>query len=75
RHRQALKNISTVLEEARSKLRNVLKVSTFLTTMDDFAAMNEACDEFFTWSSKPCRACVAVYQLPRNARVEIECTA
>ncbi|KAK3346763.1 Endoribonuclease L-PSP/chorismate mutase-like protein, partial [Lasiosphaeria hispida] len=46
--RQALRNISAVLEEAGSKLQNVVKVNIFLTIMGDFAAMNEAYDEFFT---------------------------
>ena len=51
--RQALKNLSAVLGSAGSSLRNVVKVNIFLTTMDDFAAMNEAYDEFFTWEPKP----------------------
>ncbi|PSR90886.1 Endoribonuclease L-PSP/chorismate mutase-like protein [Coniella lustricola] len=75
RARQALKNISAVLEEAGSSLANVVKVNVFITTMDDFATMNEAYDEFFSQSPKPCRTCVAVKQLPFNTDVEIECTA
>jgi len=51
--RQALKNISAILDAAGSGLQNVVKVNIFLTTMDDFAAMNEAYDEFFTWDPKP----------------------
>ncbi|KAF7515070.1 hypothetical protein G7054_g14779 [Neopestalotiopsis clavispora] len=64
--RRALTNLSTVLEEAGSSLKNVVKVNIFLTTMDNFATMNEAYDEFFTQDVKP---------LPFNALVEIECTA
>ncbi|KAF3763667.1 putative brt1 protein [Cryphonectria parasitica EP155] len=75
RARQALKNLQSVLEEAGSGLRNVVKVNVFITTMDDFATMNEAYDEFFTSDPKPCRTCVAVKQLPFNTDVEIECTA
>lgn len=54
--RQALKNLQAVLEEAGSSLQNVLKVNVFITTMDDFAAMNEAYDEFFTGDTKPVRS-------------------
>ncbi|ORY58877.1 Endoribonuclease L-PSP/chorismate mutase-like protein [Pseudomassariella vexata] len=72
--RQALKNLSAVLAEAGSGISNVIKVNVFLTTMDNFAAMNEAYDEFFNTETKPCRTCVAVYQLPFGALVEIECT-
>ncbi|KAK0625274.1 Endoribonuclease L-PSP/chorismate mutase-like protein [Bombardia bombarda] len=75
RTRQALKNLSAVLEEAGSSFRNVLKVNIFLTDMANFATMNEAYDEFVNWEPKPCRTCVAVYQLPLGTDVEIECTA
>jgi 2-iminobutanoate/2-iminopropanoate deaminase len=51
--RQAITNLSVVLEEAGSSLRNVVKVNVFLTTMDNFASMNEAYDEFFSQQPKP----------------------
>ncbi|KAK7736627.1 hypothetical protein SLS53_006830 [Cytospora paraplurivora] len=75
RTRQALKNLQAILAEAGSSLSNAVKVNVFITTMDDFATMNEAYDEFFTAAPKPCRTCVAVKQLPFNTDVEIECTA
>lgn len=53
--RQALSNLKAVLEAAGSDLKNVLKVNVFITTMDDFATMNEAYDEFFTFDPKPVR--------------------
>ncbi|KAI1121829.1 L-psp endoribonuclease family protein [Nemania abortiva] len=74
--RVALKNLSAVLEAAGSRLENIVKVNVFLTTMDDFAPMNQVYDEFFgSIDPKPCRTCVAVYQLPFGAKMEIECTA
>ncbi|KAI3318906.1 L-psp endoribonuclease family protein [Xylariaceae sp. AK1471] len=74
--RVAIKNLSAVLEAANSSLDNIVKINVFLTTMDDFAPMNEAFDEFFgDINPKPCRTCVAVHQLPFGARMEIECTA
>ncbi|KAK4131396.1 YjgF-like protein [Trichocladium antarcticum] len=75
RTRQTLKNMSAVLEAAGSSLGNVVKVNIFLTSMADFAAVNEVYDEFFTSLPKPCRTCVAVHQLPMGTDVEIECTA
>ncbi|RWA05395.1 hypothetical protein EKO27_g9710, partial [Xylaria grammica] len=45
--RTAIKNLSAVLEAAGSSLDNIVKVNVFLTTMDDFAPMNQAYDEFF----------------------------
>ncbi|TGJ76812.1 hypothetical protein E0Z10_g10826 [Xylaria hypoxylon] len=45
--RAAIKNLSAVLEAAGSSLNNIVKVNVFLTTMDDFAPMNQVYDEFF----------------------------
>ncbi|KAH8156008.1 hypothetical protein CIB48_g12241, partial [Xylaria polymorpha] len=45
--RVAIKNLSAVLEAAGSNLDSIVKVNVFLTTMDDFAPMNQVYDEFF----------------------------
>lgn len=45
--------MSAVLEAAGSSLGNVVKVNIFLTSMADFAAVNEVYDEFFTSLPKP----------------------
>ncbi|GJN72704.1 endoribonuclease L-PSP [Purpureocillium lilacinum] len=75
RARQALRNISAVLEAAGSRLENIVKLNIYITSMKDFALVNEAYDEFFTWDPKPARTCVAVHELPLGTDVEIECTA
>lgn len=72
--RQALLNISAVLEAAGSSLGQVVKTTVFLDSMDDFAAMNEIYQQFFT-SDPPARSTVEVARLPRNALVEIETVA
>src|SRR5215212_4042975 len=72
--RQALANLQAVLTAAGSDLHHVVKTTVFLTTMDDFAAMNEAYAQFFP-SHPPARSTVAVADLPRHVRVEIECIA
>lgn len=51
--RRALQNLAAVLAEAGSSFDNVVKVNIFITTMDNFAKMNEAWDEFFTAEVKP----------------------
>ncbi|KUI62764.1 hypothetical protein VP1G_09891 [Cytospora mali] len=53
RTRQTLKNMQAVLEAAGSSLSNVVKVNIFITTMDNFALVNEVYDEFFVSSPKP----------------------
>ncbi|CAK7272852.1 hypothetical protein SEPCBS57363_005355 [Sporothrix epigloea] len=75
RTRLVLKNLSAVLEAAGSSIDNVVKVNVFITNMDNFGAVNEVYEEVFTVDPKPCRTCVAVFQLPRGTDVEIECVA
>jgi 2-iminobutanoate/2-iminopropanoate deaminase len=72
--RQALRNLSAVLEAAGTDLRHVVKTTVFLTHMSDFAAMNEVYGEFFR-THPPARSTVAVAELPRQALVEIEAFA
>lgn len=52
---QALKNLSEILKEAGSSLKNVVKVTIFLTDMANFAAMNRVYDTFFADQPKPVR--------------------
>jgi len=42
-----------VLEAAGSRLENIVKLNIYITSMKDFALVNEAYDEFFTWDPKP----------------------
>jgi 2-iminobutanoate/2-iminopropanoate deaminase len=72
--RQAMENVKAVLEAAGTSLASVVKTTVFLTSMANFAAMNEVYGEYFT-ESPPARSTVAVAELPRGALVEIEVTA
>ena len=72
--RRALLNLAAVLEAAGSSLLQVVKTTVFLTTMDNFAAMNEVYGEFFG-GEPPARSTIAVADLPRKALVEIEAIA
>ncbi len=70
--RRTLENIRTILEAAGSSLRDVVRVSVFLSDMKDFDAMNEVYREFFP-DDPPARTTVGA-QLPR-IKVEIDCIA
>lgn len=72
--RACMNNLSAVLEAAGSALENAVKVTIFLTDIDDFAEVNEAYASFFD-SDPPARATVGVAGLPKGAKVEIECVA
>ncbi|HAL61337.1 MAG TPA: reactive intermediate/imine deaminase [Chloroflexi bacterium] len=72
--RQALTNLSAVLEAAGSSLDRVVKATVFLAHMEDFMAMNTVYAEFFPLQP-PARSTVVVGQFPRGALVEIEVIA
>jgi 2-iminobutanoate/2-iminopropanoate deaminase len=72
--RQALVNLTNILEAAGSSLERVVKTTVFLRDMNDFARMNEIYAEFFQ-ASPPARSTFQVAGLPRAAAVEIEAIA
>ena len=72
--RQSLTNARAILQAAGVDLGNVVKTTVFLADMADFGAMNEVYAQFFA-APFPARSAVAVKDLPKGARVEIECIA
>ena len=72
--RQSLLNARAILQAAGLDLKNVVKTTVFLADMADFGAMNEVYAQFFA-APFPARSAVAVKDLPKGARVEIECIA
>lgn len=72
--RRVMENMKAVLEAAGSSLDGVVKVTAYLTSMDDYAGFNEAYAEYFG-EEPPARAAVAVSALPKGARIEVECVA
>ena len=72
--RQALSNLTAVLNAAGSGVEHVLRCTVYLRDMDDFQAMNEVYGSIFS-SHKPARAAIQVARLPLDAAVEISCVA
>ncbi len=71
---QVLANLRAVLVAAGATLGQVVKTTIYLTSMSDFAAVNEVYASAFR-EPYPARATVEVSKLPRGARVEIEAIA
>ncbi len=71
---RACENIRGVLAANAMTFADVVKTTVYLTTMDDFAAMNAVYARYFV-EPFPARSTVAVAGLPRGVRVEIEVTA
>ena len=72
--RQVLENVKAVLEAADLNLHNVVKVTVYLQSMDDFKLMNAVYADYFE-VDPPARAAVEVAGLPLGALVEIETIA
>ncbi len=72
--RQALVNLSKVLQAGGSSLDQVVKTTVFLRDMQDFAKMNGVYAEFFK-ENPPARSAVQVAALPKGVAVEIEAIA
>nr|CAI5831977.1 unnamed protein product [Callosobruchus analis] len=72
--RQALRNLGAILQAANSSYEKVVKVTVFLSDLNDFVALNNVYKEFFT-KDFPARSAFQVAKLPMNARVEIEAIA
>ena len=70
---QVCKNLDAVLKEAGSELRDVVKTNVYLSDMSYFAEFNEVYGEYF--AHKPARSTVAVKELPKGSKVEVECIA
>ena len=71
--KQVCENLKAILEAAGCKLENVVKTTIFLDDINNFIAVNEIYEEYF--QHKPARSTVAVKELPRGAKIEIECIA
>lgn len=71
RARQVFSNLKAVAEAADGTLNDVVKVTVFLTDLDNFATVNAIMEEFFE-KPYPARAAVGVASLPKGADVEAD---
>lgn len=71
--RQVMINLSEILKEANSSMKNIIKTTCFLADIKDFAAFNEVYAEYIT--TNPARSCVAIKDLPKAVLVEVEVIA
>lgn len=72
--RQSLENVKEILAEAGATLEDVIKVTVFVSDMNNFSLINEVYAEFFS-NHKPARSLVEVSKLPKNGEIEIEAIA
>ncbi|MEU5866499.1 RidA family protein [Nonomuraea sp. NPDC047529] len=73
--RAVIENIADLLAAAGGGLDDVVNVTAYLVSMNDFGGYNEVYGEYFD-ESGPARTTVAVHQLPHpHLLIEISCTA
>ncbi len=72
--RQALRNITSILERNAASLNDVVKCTVFLADIAEWPAFNDVYKEFFK-APFPARSALAASGLALNARVELECIA
>lgn len=72
--KQVMENLAAVLKAAGTDFSKVVKTSIFLSSMDDFGAVNEVYGGYFQ-KDPPARETVAVKTLPKNVLIEISCIA
>lgn len=71
---QIFKNIISVLKADGLSLKNVVKCTVLLASMEDFQKINAVYAQYFT-EKYPARKCFQVACLPMNGNIEIECVA
>ena len=69
--RATLNNVKTIIEEAGYAMEGVLKVSCYLSNMDDFDRFNRVYSEFFP-DAPPARTTIEAGRLPMDIKVEID---
>jgi 2-aminomuconate deaminase len=74
--RAVLRNIEALLASIGLSLVDVVDVTSYLVTMDDFEGYNEVYAEHFSTDTGPARTTVAVHQLPHpHLAIEIKAIA
>ena len=71
RARRVFDNLKAVAEAAGGKLDQIVKLTVYLTDLDNFATVNSVMAEFFN-EPYPARAALGVVSLPKGVDVEAE---
>ncbi len=72
--RQIFKNIDAVLKAGGADLNDIVKLTVFITDLEQFNSVNVVMSELLS-PPYPARSTVQVAALPRNATVEVEAIA
>ena len=71
RARQVFDNLKAIAEASGGSLDDAVKLTIFLTDLDNFATVNRVMEDYFD-QPYPARAAVGVASLPKGADVEAD---
>ena len=72
--RQCFANIKTILEEAGSSMKKIVKTTIFMVAGNDFSVINKIYNEFFP-ENAPARSAPQVMPFPAGILISVECIA
>ena len=68
---QVFRNLTAVAEAAGGSLADAVRLTVYLTNLEDFATVNEVMAQYVP-EPFPARAAIGVAALPKGARVEVD---
>ena len=68
---QVFENISAIAEVAGGSLTQIVKLTVYLTDIENFDLVNDVMKHYYE-KPYPARAIIVVKQLPKNALIEID---
>ena len=71
---QVIQNLKNVCEAANTSLSDIVKLTIYITDMNDFSIVNEAMAKHFS-EPYPARAAIGIKELPKGALIEIDAIA
>ncbi len=72
---QVFQNLSAVLKAAGTSLEKAVKITVYLTDLNQFGEVNAVFERWFSGMTPPARSAVQVAALPLGTDIEIECIA
>ena len=69
--RQVFENLAAVCAAAGGSLDDIVKLTVYLTSMEDFPQVNTIMDQYFS-APYPARAAIGIAALPKGADVEMD---
>lgn len=75
--RLSLENVKAIVTAAGLEVDSIVKMTVFITDLNDFATINAVYQQFFDahHATYPARSCVQVARLPKDVKLEIEAIA